>query len=458
MKSFFNYDLSKVKIGNWRYNSPLTQVILIGFVCFCCPGMFNCINGMGAGGQMAGATATNGNVALYCTFAVFGVFGGAVYNTVGLRLCLLFGGFCYTLYAGSLLYMQKHSWTIDKVNYNTPGAEAFVITASAILGIGAGILWTAQGGRSVAIFWVIFNLGGVMGAWIPFGIEYNNPNGGSSYSTYVAFLCIMCVGAALGMMLLPPEKVIRDDGSRVQVDKFENALKEAKGILMLFMDKNMLLLTPISIASNWFYTYQFNCINGAMFDSRSNAFNNAFYWFFQMLGAMIIGSFLDSKRFSRRTRAIYGLLGVYACIMCVWGGGLGMQVQYSRYSLEHDGLAKHIDMLRDKKTFWPIWLLYSCYGLLDASTQSYAYWIMGAMTNDASMLARYGGYYKGIQSAGAAIAWRIDAVKAPFIAEFAIAWGLLVLAFPFTFYIAKNVTETSNADEEKADVKPVTAE
>ncbi|ORX64054.1 MFS general substrate transporter [Basidiobolus meristosporus CBS 931.73] len=458
MSSFFNYDLSKVKIGSWRYNRPLTQVILIGFVCFCCPGMFNCINGMGAGGQMAGNTATNGNVALYCTFAVFGVFGGAFYNTFGIRLCLLFGGATYTIYAGSLLYMQKHR------------AEAFVITASAILGIGAGILWTAQGvimmsyppenekGRSVAIFWVIFNLGGVMGAWIPFGIEYNNPHGGSSYSTYVAFLCIMCCGAAMGMLLLPPEKVIRDDGSRVQVDKFENAFVEAKEILKLFLDKNMLLLTPISVASNWFYTYQFNCINGAMFDSRSNSFNNAFYWFFQMVGAMLIGWFLDSKKYGRRTRAIYGLLGVYACIMIVWGGGLGMQVQYSRYSLAHDHLEKNIDMLRDKSTYWPIWVLYSCYGLLDASTQSYAYWIMGAMTNDSSMLARYGGYYKGVQSAGAAIAWRIDAVKAPFIAEFAIAWGLLVFAFPFTFYIAKNVKETNNTDEESKDVKQVTAE
>ncbi|ORX64766.1 MFS general substrate transporter [Basidiobolus meristosporus CBS 931.73] len=461
-----NYDLSKIRIGKFRYNSPMTQVVLIGFVCFCCPGMFNCINGMGAGGQQAGNTATNGNVALYCTFAVFGVFGGAFYNYFGIRSCLLGGGVTYALYTGSLLYVRKTAYKIDGVIYNTPNAEAFVITTSAILGIGAGILWTAQGvimmsypneadkGKCVAVFWVIFNMGGVMGAWIPFGLDYHNTGGGASYSTYVAFLCIMCCGAAMGILLLPPEKIVRNDGSRVQVEKFQNAFTEAKAILLLFMDKNMLLLTPVSIASNWFYTYQFNDVNSALFDNRSNSFNNAFYWFFQMIGAMIIGSFLDYKGLSRRTRAIYGLCGVWACIMIIWGGGLGMQAQYSRYSLHHDGMYQKYDFIRDRSFFWPRWFLYCCYGLLDAATQSYAYWIMGTMTNDSSQLGRYSGYYKGIQSAGAAIAWRIDAVKAPYIAEFIVAWSLLVISFPFTLILARNVKETCNEDEEDPKVKP----
>ncbi|CAL1380928.1 unnamed protein product [Linum trigynum] len=81
-----------------RYNSPLVQVVLIGLVCFCCPGMFNALSGMGAGGQVDPTAANN---ALYTTFAVF---GGGFYNNLGPRLTLAAGCSTYVLYAGSFLY------------------------------------------------------------------------------------------------------------------------------------------------------------------------------------------------------------------------------------------------------------------------------------------------------------------------------------------------------------------
>lgn len=50
---------------------------------------------------------------------------------------------------------------------------------------------------------------------------------------------------------------------------------------------------------------------------------------------------------------------------------------------------------------------------------------MGALTNNGRKLANFVGFYKGIQSAGAVIIFRIDALKAPFMNEFASCWGLL---------------------------------
>ena len=50
---------------------------------------------------------------------------------------------------------------------------------------------------------------------------------------------------------------------------------------------------------------------------------------------------------------------------------------------------------------------------------------MGALTNNGRKLANFAGFYKGIQSAGAAIIFRIDALKNPFINEFASCWALL---------------------------------
>lgn len=50
---------------------------------------------------------------------------------------------------------------------------------------------------------------------------------------------------------------------------------------------------------------------------------------------------------------------------------------------------------------------------------------MGAMTNNSRKLANYSGFYKGIQSAGAAIIWRLDGIGIPYINEFASSWALL---------------------------------
>ena len=67
-----------------------------------------------------------------------------------------------------------------------PRAGPFVVTSGAILGICAGLLWTAQGslmlayptesqkGKFIGIFWGIFNLGAVVGASVSLGENYHS--------------------------------------------------------------------------------------------------------------------------------------------------------------------------------------------------------------------------------------------------------------------------------------------
>jgi sugar phosphate permease len=67
-----------------------------------------------------------------------------------------------------------------------PNAGPFVVSAGAILGICAGLLWTAQGslmmsyptesekGKFIGVFWAIFNLGGVVGAGVSFAQNYSS--------------------------------------------------------------------------------------------------------------------------------------------------------------------------------------------------------------------------------------------------------------------------------------------
>lgn len=155
------YSFGYIKIP--CYASPPFQLTLVAFVCFMCPGMFNAVNGLGGGGQFDARTADNANVALYSTFSVFGFFAGTIANRLGIKSTLSLGGLGYVLYIASYL------------SYNHNQNEGFVVFAGAMLGICAGMLWAAQGaimmsyppeqskGRYISWFWMIFNLGAVIG-------------------------------------------------------------------------------------------------------------------------------------------------------------------------------------------------------------------------------------------------------------------------------------------------------
>ena len=49
--------------------------------------------------------------------------------------------------------------------------------------------------------------------------------------------------------------------------------------------------------------------------------------------------------------------------------------------------------------------------IADAMYQGLAYYTMSALSNDPFKLARMAGYYKGVQSAGSAVSFGMDAVK-----------------------------------------------
>lgn len=88
--------------------------------------------------------------------------------------------------------------------------------------------------------------------------------------------------------------------------------------------------------------------------------------------------------------------------------------------------------------------------------------LMGALTNNGRRLANYAGepilclsssplsltnspgYYKGIQSAGAAVAYRVDAQGIPYMAQFASCWALcaggLVIALPLLIFKIRDTT------------------
>lgn len=181
----------QLSIGSYKfpyYASPQVQLVIVAFVCFLCPGMFNALSGLGGAGNLDPKPADDANMALYATFSVVGFFAGTFTNKIGIKLALAFGGtgkflhdirttlrFCssgshnssgYAIYVASFLsYAHNHNY-------------GFAVFAGTYLGICAGILWCAQGaimmsyppekskGKYISWFWMIFNLGAVIGSLV----------------------------------------------------------------------------------------------------------------------------------------------------------------------------------------------------------------------------------------------------------------------------------------------------
>ncbi|KAL1918297.1 uncharacterized protein VTP21DRAFT_2957 [Calcarisporiella thermophila] len=434
-----------------RYNSPLFQVILLGLVCWACPGMFNALQGMGGGGQVDHTVVDKANTAVYACFAIVGFASGGICNLLGPKLTLFIGTLGFVLYGGSLL------------TYNLRGTSAFVIASGAILGVCAGLLWTAQGvimlsypdakskGRYISLFWSIFNIGGVVGGLIPLFINLNHTTAESiSNETYIAFIVLMALGAVLCLTLLPPHKVVRDDDSPVGDTRLPDWRRELIATLKLVLNKRLLVLVPLCFSSNFYYTYHFNAVNGFYFNVRTRALNIVIYWTMEIITASLFGLVLDAKQFSRRTRGLLGLLTICVAMLPTWAGAVVFQQTYDR-TLEKPA----VDWTDPR--FAGAFVLYALFGLNDALWQVFAYWLLGGLSDDPQELSRYTGFYKSIQSAGAAIAWAIDGAGVSYRVQVIVNFALILAALPgMIMVICTTPAQNTSAAEpsEKCSVEP----
>lgn len=433
----------------WRryYYHPITQVSMLGFVCFLGPGIFTALTGLGGGGQVNSKVQANASAILYATLAFFGLFSGSINNVLGPRWTLVLGTLGYSLYIASFLVINIH-----------PDASAFVIAAGAILGICAALLWTAQGslmmaypteaqkGTFISIFWTIFNLGGVMGSAVAFGTSFNRTTNSVGNGTYVGFLILTLVGVFLPLLMANSNKVIRTDGTHVNQVRYPSWKTEVSRLYVaLKTDPWIILLFPMFIASNYCYTWEYNNYNGAIFTIRARALNSLMSYTSQVLGSIFLGYFiLDQKRVRRRVRAFYGWILVFFVAFASHVWAYFYQKTYTRAEAMKD--AYKIDII-DETYVAHVWVMI-VHGLLDSMLQTYAYWLIGAMSNDPAKLAVFTGFYKSLQSAGAAGAWSTDAAGIPYMNIFLSTWclmvGSMIFAAPMVYLRVTDHTEVED--------------
>ncbi|KAL1747368.1 hypothetical protein HDZ31DRAFT_80486 [Schizophyllum fasciatum] len=426
-----------------NYRSPMIQVALVGFIAFMTVGMSSALGGAGGGGLLNTKQSTNANVA---AFAALAFFSGTIYNRVGIRVCLSFGGFGYALLSAA--YMAT-AHLEDK-------ATPFIVVAGCVEGLSAAMLWTAQGavtmsyptedqkGRAFSTFWTIFQM----------AANWNSTAGTLSDGTYIAFIVIMLTGSfVLPFFLLPSDKVVRSDGSHVVLPEMPTWKSEIIGLVnVLFEDKCIITLFPFFIASNWFYTYQKNDFNVPNFTLRTRSFNGLFSNLFNMVGVWAMGSALDYKpgKFARKIRARIGIVVLLIVTLAIWGGGWAMVKDFER------GVSPVplIDVTESKR-YAPYVIMYIFWAMYDGVFQAYAYWLMGSLSNNSRRLSHYAGWYKSLQSAGAAIVWRLDGLEISYKSMYLSTWMIMVFAVMTAFYVAfSKVQEHCNDEPQMTAARP----
>ena len=258
----------------------------------------------------------------------------------------------------------------------------------------------------------------------------------------------MLLGAFIAVLLCNADDVIREDSTKVIVMKNPSFKSEFFGLWQtMIQDPWVVLLFPMFFASNIFYTYQTNDMNGAAFNIRTRSLNNVLYWAAQIFGGLLNGYMLDIKSVRRSVRAKASLAFLVLLTFGIWGGGYAWQKDElsrdQRAALKAEiGDAAYENTLIDwkdgGKRFLGPMFLYFFYGFYDSIWQTCIYWYMGALSNSGRKAANLAGFYKGIQSAGAAVFWALDLHETPYNAMFGSTWGILagslVIAAPLIVY------------------------
>jgi len=254
--------------------------------------------------------------------------------------------------------------------------------------------------------------------------------------------------------LLTPKKVVREDGIRAAVPELRSFKEELRDVLLVATDKNMLRLMLLFFSSNFYYTYVFQSVNGKLHTARTRGLNSAFFWAAQMVGSVLFAKTVDQERLTVYKRARRGFFLVLIVMSVSWALGIYLQLGYKPALRVTD--EDRIDFKDFGDWFYTL-ITQIGYGLADSLIQTFSYWFMSILAGDnAQLAARYAGFYKGVQSLGAAIAWLLDSeyINATAETQLWVCVALFVVGMIPTFWVVQDLSKQSRDQSEiKAESK-----
>ncbi|KAL2213560.1 MFS general substrate transporter [Sarocladium strictum] len=427
------------RLTRW-YRSPLFNVIIIGLISFTQPGIWNALNSTGAGGQQE-PYLVNGSNSL--TFGIM-VFGCSIFsvlaNRFGVKKVLILGTLGYAPYSAALYVNNRY------------GTEWFVLFGGATCGVAASALWASEGaialgygrvqdrGKFTGIWLGLRELGQLIGASIQLSLNAGNGERGKvSYTTYLVLIGLQCLGLPLALLVSPPEKVIRPDGSRPILSGQQTSVRlEFKKMWSLVKRKQMFLLIPVLVGFNWNGTY-LGIYQARYFSVRARTLSALVSGIVATAANIIWGWVYDLKRFSRPTLAKFTWAFFATSMLAL----LSWQI----YN-EHGYAAADPPITLD-------WALpgfgrgFSSMVLIRFFNEShymFVYWIAGAFFDDLETLTLAVGIIRSFESIGSCLSFGIGAARVDPMINLIIGFVVFCITIPATTWVVFLVPERPKTD------------
>ncbi|KAF6803375.1 duf895 domain membrane protein [Colletotrichum sojae] len=385
------------------YHTTLFNAFVIGVVGFMAPGLWNAMNALGAGGAQEPFLVNAANALVFGLMGFLCLFGGPIANRIGLARTLLLGAVGYPLYSAGLYTNNRF------------GNVWFVLVGAAACGISAGLFWASEGAVALGYpepakrgkymnIWLFFRVAGpLVGGAIVLALNNDaaaKKKGKVGSQTYLIFIALQCLSVPVALLLSPPEKVQRSDGSRVIIRAEKSLKAEFRELWRISKRKDLLLLLPIFWAA-YFNQYSGN-FQSYYFGVRARALIGFVSNFGTLLSSQLISMLLDYKGFTVKKRINVGFYYVVAWHIVAWVYGWVVQEKYTANPPAYDW---------EDKGFTEGFFVLVLWDFARQSLQNWLYYLLATKTDNISELARYSGILRGQESFGQAVAFGLNTVK-----------------------------------------------
>ncbi|KAI0849146.1 major facilitator superfamily domain-containing protein [Daldinia vernicosa] len=383
------------------YRSVFYNATILGLCSFAAPGLWGAMNSLGAGGSQSPYLVNTGNALTFCLMIVSCWLTSGAVKYIGITGALFVGTIGYAPYSAGLYLNNRY------------GVEWLVIVGAAFCGVSAGIFWAAETaiaisypeprnrGRMVAYWLTWTRLGQILGGAVNLGLNVNrNQAGKVSYTVYIIFIALQASGTLVAVLLNPPSKVQRRDGTPVQLVIYDNPWQEIKTTTRTFFTKKFLLIV-LWIGQGVYSEAVFYTYNALWFSVRARALGSFLSGIVAVICGNLLGLWLDQHQISLKTRS----RRAFAVIMTLQGAWwLWLTINVTEYH-------------RTQPTFdWNdpgFGRAFGVFVFLVSGFQlnyNFSYFIIGQISSSPQETIRLAALLRGTESAWQAVSYGLNAV------------------------------------------------
>ncbi|KAJ5651227.1 uncharacterized protein N7484_004950 [Penicillium longicatenatum] len=397
VSDIYEFQVGKVK---W-YRSTFYNALILGLCNLLAPGIWGAMNSLGGGGEEKPYLVNAANALTFGLMVISCFLGSVVVRFIGIKWTLIIGTMGYAPYAAGLYTNNRF------------GDSWLVILGAALCGISAGIFWMAEAAIALSYpepynqgrflgFWLSFRVGGqILGGAISLGINANRATEGSvSYTVYIIFIVLQALGPFAGLLLNSPSRVQRKDGVPVRLRVDNSVGFEIKQMIKLFLNRKFLLIIPFVCQAVYTEAVMFS-YEDLWLSVRARALGSFLSGVIALIAGNILGSFLDNKSISLKTRTRSAFFFVVGWQGLCWIWATVNTTEFNKTNPVYDWVDPGFGKAFALFLFWVAGFQLN---------YMYLFFLVGNLADDDEEVVRIAGLLRGTESAAQAVSYGLSSL------------------------------------------------